>query len=215
MTEKRCPYIPLAAAAAILIFTPVPAEAGDGLVALQTADPSCPDSSGNIYVNCGNGTVTDNRTGLVWLANADCLSVLSWQEATETVSGLADLPEDVCGTSTPETDDECDCGLSDNSSPGEWRLPSIVEWKEMMADAGGALNCDPRITDDQGNGCWSESCYDGLNCSFRNVVGFFYYSSSTRMGSPTNARGVNLGSGTITSIGKTGAARVWPVRGGQ
>ena len=41
------------------------AQASGGVVALQTADPSCPDDSGDIYVDCGNGTVTDNRTGLV------------------------------------------------------------------------------------------------------------------------------------------------------
>ena len=49
------------------------AQAGDGVVALQTADPSCrglPFQADYIYVGCGNGTVTDNRTGLVWLVNA-------------------------------------------------------------------------------------------------------------------------------------------------
>ena len=49
-----------------------PASAGDGVVALQTAAPTCPDDSGDRYVDCDNGTVTDNETGLVWLANADC-----------------------------------------------------------------------------------------------------------------------------------------------
>ena len=40
---------------ALAVIGPGAAWAGDGLVALQTADPSCPDDSGNIYVNCGNG----------------------------------------------------------------------------------------------------------------------------------------------------------------
>jgi hypothetical protein len=57
----------------LLVAIPPTSLAGDGVVALQTADPSCPDDSGKIYVDCGNGTVTDNRTGLVWLKNADCL----------------------------------------------------------------------------------------------------------------------------------------------
>jgi hypothetical protein len=44
------------------------------VVALQTVVPSCADDSANRCVDCGNGTVTNNDTGLVWLANADCLT---------------------------------------------------------------------------------------------------------------------------------------------
>lgn len=59
--------------------------AGDGVVALQTADPACPDDSGNIYVDCGNGTVTDNRSGLVWLKDADCAGFTDWFTARDFV----------------------------------------------------------------------------------------------------------------------------------
>jgi hypothetical protein len=41
---------------------------GDGMVALQTAESSCPYDRGNLYVDCGNGTVTDSRTSQVRLA---------------------------------------------------------------------------------------------------------------------------------------------------
>ena len=42
-----------------------------------------------VVVDCGNGTVTDNRTGLVWLADADCLAeAVSWQEAMELADSL-------------------------------------------------------------------------------------------------------------------------------
>ena len=62
-------------------------------------------------------TVTDNRTGLVWLENADCLGAVDWFTAKEVVAGLSDL----------QGSDPDDCGLSDDSSPGEWRLPLLGE----------------------------------------------------------------------------------------
>jgi hypothetical protein len=63
--------------AALAMWGASGAWAGDGVVALQTADPSCPDDSGDRYVDCGNGTVTDNDTGLVWLKQANCLAKCS------------------------------------------------------------------------------------------------------------------------------------------
>jgi len=59
----------------------------------------------------GDGTVTDNLTGLVWLKNADCLGTKTWAEALAFCNSLAD------GS----------CGLSDGSSVGAWRLPNARE----------------------------------------------------------------------------------------
>ncbi|MCH7666905.1 MAG: DUF1566 domain-containing protein [Acidobacteria bacterium] len=129
--------------------------AGDGLVALQTADPSCPDDSTDIYVDCGNGTVTDNRTGLVWLQNANCYGLLDWHEAVEIVANLSDVP-----ASSGAALGLHDCGLSDGSSPGEWRLPSQAERNAMVSNAlgqGGDPDCiatPPTITNDSGQECW-------------------------------------------------------------
>lgn len=185
--------------------------AGDGLVALQTAAPSCADDSGDRYVNCGNGTVTDNQTGLVWLANANCFGVLNWFEAMAAVAGLGDLD---CSVSEG---DGCDCGLGDGSSPGEWRLPSRREWKGTIADAV-ALGCTnamfggPSITDDSGTQCWQE----GPGNSFTGVeVSSSYWSASTLALNPPNAFDVYLFSGGVGNGNKTIANfYVWPVRGG-
>jgi len=65
------------------------------------------------FTDNGDGTVTDNLTGLVWLKNADCYStVSSWGTALTLVNGLGN------GT----------CGLSDNSAAGDWRLPNVKEF---------------------------------------------------------------------------------------
>ncbi len=96
------------------------------------------------------------QAGLVWLANANCLSLdatggeVDWNTAMEFVAGLGD-------TGTGATAFIDDCGLSDNSSPGEWRLPSAAELYEMFLGPGpGAPNCVPVLTNEVGDGCWSD-----------------------------------------------------------
>ncbi|NIQ41785.1 MAG: hypothetical protein GTN85_06885, partial [Pseudomonas stutzeri] len=107
----------LALAGAVLLAQP--AWAGDGVVALQTADPSCRTTTTPPprYVDCGNGTVTDNKTGLVWLKKADCIGAWQWSSAMEFVAGLSDLADSRVCFPLGLTSDECDCGLSDGSSP--------------------------------------------------------------------------------------------------
>jgi hypothetical protein len=198
--------------------------AGDGVVALQTADPSCKDDSGRIYVDCGNGTVTDNRTGLVWLKRANCFGMVTWYEAMGIVAGLSDLPENgrSCATYTSV---ECDCGLQDGSSPGDWRLPSVGEWEAMFADAlgdGGDPDCTPddglpAITSDWGTQCWSLSCVILGGCSFVAIQDAEYWSATSQTQNRTHAFSPIVDTGYLLQ-GNTKtlpSGYVWPVRGGQ
>ncbi len=167
----------------------------------------------NIYVNCGNGTVTDNRTGLVWLTNANCYGPLDWHQAVEIVANLADMPS---GSAAAVHD----CGLSDGSSPGDWRLPPVAEWEAMVANALG-LNGDPdctapslpTITNDSGDGCWAEDS----SSSFTNAQGFSYWTSTTNATSTLDVWHMLLRSGGFDDgAQKTNATiHLWPVRGGQ
>lgn len=208
----------LAVGSVLLALCPGAVLASDGVVALQTADPSCRDSSGDIFVDCENGTVTDSRTGLVWLQNANCLPFgdgIDWWTAMEFVAGLADMPEG----SAAELQD---CGLSDHSSPGEWRLPSPAEWEAMVADAD-AMGCVPTITNNAGTGCWADCSFvvPGVPvaaCSAFRHVRFYYWSPTTLVTNPTNSWGVNLVFGNASEAVKENASldiRVWPVRAGQ
>ena len=63
------------------------------------------------FTDNGNGTVTDNLTGLIWLKNANCYGTRSWANALSDANALAD------GI----------CSLSDSSSAGDWRLPNVRE----------------------------------------------------------------------------------------
>ncbi len=64
----------------------------------------------------GNGTVTYNLTALVWLQNANCFSSRSWSQALSDATTLASGA----------------CGLSDSSTAGMWRLPSIRELRTLV-----------------------------------------------------------------------------------
>ena len=196
----------LAAWMAPLMLLPPVLLGGEGPVALQTADPSCRDTSGSRYVDCGNGTVTDNVTGLVWLKFAACGGgTIDFHLAHESVAGLSDLPADF-----PEPD--ADCGLSDHSSPGEWRLPSASEWQAMVA-AAAAMDCSPAITNDAGTGCWDA---DDPGSSFRSVLSTGYWSATPEVIMWSEAYVMFLDfNGTSSSEPKSDLYRAWPVRGGQ
>jgi len=63
------------------------------------------------FVDNGNGTVTDKLTGLIWLKNANCFGEVNWQTALNNANSLANGH----------------CGLTDNSTAGQWRLPNLAE----------------------------------------------------------------------------------------
>ena len=130
-----------------------------GLVGATRADGPCFDNS-NRYVNCGNGTVTDTVTGLIWLQRADCFPPLFWAASNDAAASLSDG----------------DCSLSDGSSRGDWRLPTRDEWAEMMAHAI-TLACLPALTNDRGN-----DCYNAGGASFLGLSEFSaFWSSSTHV----------------------------------
>ena len=68
------------------------------------------------YTDNGDGTVTDNRSGLIWLKNANCFGEQNWKTAKQSAANLA----------------HGQCGLRDGSRAGMWRLPTIEEWKAMI-----------------------------------------------------------------------------------
>jgi hypothetical protein len=165
------------------------------------ADGPCFDNT-NRYVDCGNGTVTDTVTGLIWLKQWDCLPSDTWAAANHTVARLKDS----------------DCSLTDKSSPGDWRLPTKAEWEATMARAG-ALGCvDPggsrlgglSLTNDAGTGCYVTG-----GSSFADLEASAFWSSSAAEIGPHNAWAALLNSGFVGLDSKSsGLTDVWPVRGG-
>jgi len=90
---------------------------GEKRVGVASPDPRFTDN--------GNGTVTDNLTGLIWLKNADCFGKQSLQNALSSANNLA----------------SGQCDLSDGSVAGNWRLPNISELQSLVD----YQNSDPAI----------------------------------------------------------------------
>ena len=69
------------------------------------------------FVDNKDGTVTDSLTQLIWLKNLNCFGFLDWRSAALEVKSLQ---EGDCGPNP-------DLALSDGSSAGDWRLPTMSE----------------------------------------------------------------------------------------
>src|SRR5262245_4364823 len=63
------------------------------------------------FTDNNNGTITDNLTGLIWSKTANCFSNQTWELAMSAANGLH----------------SGECGLTDGSIAGDWRLPNIKE----------------------------------------------------------------------------------------
>jgi Protein of unknown function (DUF1566) len=62
------------------------------------------------FIDNGNGTLVDTVTGLTWMKKADCIKQ-SWTNALTTIRSLA----------------SGQCGLTDGSTAGQWRMPNRAE----------------------------------------------------------------------------------------
>ena len=104
-----------------------------------------------------DGTLTDTVTGLVWLRKADCLSG-TWGGAVAAVRALA----------------SGQCGLSDGSNAGAWRMPNR---KEMASLADRGLNNQADFFDT----AWTSADVGIPSAAavFDQFIAFQYYWTST------------------------------------
>ena len=148
------------------------------------------------FTDNGNGTVTDNLTGLIWLQNANCMGTnypefdnddiagdgsVTWQHSLDFIADINDGTYSSCGGVSPFND---------------WRLPNIRELHSLV-DYGNAY---PAISSD----------HPFENFQFDN----HYWSANTHDFSG-NAWSVRLEIGEVRLISKTNDCYVWPVRGGH
>jgi hypothetical protein len=168
----------------------------------KTGEVSCYDTSGNV-ISCagtgqdgdkqagaawpaprfgdnGDGTVTDNLTGLIWLKNSACFAPQIWTAALSAANSLQ----------------SGQCGLSDNSTAGAWRLPNVFELESLL-DISQMFPALP-------------------SANPFSVNAAYYWTSSTHAHYATNAWVVNVGGGNVESgVKKTSLFFLWPVKGGQ
>jgi hypothetical protein len=149
------------------------------------------------FTDNGDGTVTDNLTGLIWPKNASCGGLRTWAGALTFANSLYDgWTGDGSGG---------DCGLSDGSSAGDWRLPNVRELQSLVYY--GVYN--PAVPNTAGTGKWS------AGDPFTGVQSYCYWSSTTLAGDTSGAWRVHLGGGYLRNGDRSSLRYVWPVRGGQ
>ncbi len=169
----------------------------------QTGQTTCYDTAGNViacantgqdgdwqagvawpsprFTDNGNGTITDNLTGLIWLKNANCFGARVWANALNDANTL----------------NSGECGLSDGSVGGDWRLPNVNELESL-------INAEQSNTATWLNGQ-----------GFSNVQAVYYWSSTTSAYYTIYAWVVYMWHGGVTYDGKNYGYSVWPVRAGQ
>ena len=138
------------------------------------------------FTDNGDGTVTDNLTGLVWLKDANCFGTKNWGSAVIDANQLA----------------SGSCSLSDGSAAGDWRLPNAKELQSLLHYG----KYDPALPNTAGTGKWTEGD------PFTGVQSDYYWSGTTYSSTISIAWSVHLYMGDIYHDVKTSAYYVWPVR---
>jgi Protein of unknown function (DUF1566) len=128
-----------------------------------------------------NGTVTDNLTGLIWLKNANCYNAQVWTTAVASARSLT----------------SGQCGLTDSSTAGQWRLPSRNELESLVNE---------------------QQAYQAtwLNTQgFSGVQANIYWSGSFSVDGNLFAWYVSMDRGYEVNDSVISNYYVWPVRSGQ
>lgn len=159
----------------------------------QVADGACsnPPGATDRYVDCGNGTVTDTETNLIWLKDARCFGPgVSWVEAgREIATQLGDGR----------------CGLTDHSHAGDWRVPGLGDWSTVLVQVPG--QCVPSLLGTTGTECFASSPWAN------GVVSSFYWTSTP--GVPySSAWAADLERGNLLQVNTGQHYFLWAVRDG-
>ncbi len=145
-----------------------------------------PPLTGMRYTDNDNGTVTDNKSGLIWMKNADCFRRVNWKKGMELVANLS-------------SESSKHCELHDDSQKGDWRLPTKNEWEAMI----NATYSFPILSNAAGTEQWTEGD------AFTRVTPSWYWSSTMDKNS---AWSMFLGDGVIYLDTKLNAHYIWPVK---
>jgi hypothetical protein len=139
------------------------------------------------FVDNGNGTVTDARTGLVWLKNANPCGYKNWYDAGTYCANLT----------------SGQAGLTDGSVAGQWRLPSKEELE--------GIGTDPPAIWESGT---PSVVWTMPGAPFTNVQSPYYWSGSHYVSSSNIdcAWYVYMSNGNVNGNLLAYSYCVWPVR---
>ena len=144
-------------------------------------------SAAGRWCDQGNGTVKDMITGLVWLQDASCMGPMEWLDAIR--QPIINLRSG-------------DCGLTDGSEWGAWRLPTYAELFELASYG------NPEYPRDLPGETYFFTGLEGLG---------WLWTSTTVSDASSHAKAIVISAGLgLNDIEKSNQAiKVWPVRGGH
>ena len=147
---------------------------------------------GTRFTDNGNGSVTDNLTGLIWLKNAGCFAAADWSAA------LADVNQLASGA----------CGLTDGSTAGQWHMPNANELESLVdvSQFSPALTAGHPFTSvDTARAYWSSTTYMAGQSN----------AMAIRFGDGRWINGVDPAAVGFNNDKTTSANAVWAVRSGS
>ncbi len=135
------------------------------------------------FTDHGDGTVTDNISGLMWLKDGDCFLPESWQNANVVVTWLSDA----------EKSPRLNC-REYTATYGDWHLPDMEMISDFIQSAKGELST------------WlnSQGVFD--------IAARDYWISVDNPLNLYHAWGVNMRTGTPRNYPKSFELHVWPYR---
>jgi Protein of unknown function (DUF1566) len=165
--------------------------------------PPCFDADKR-FKNCGDGTVFDKTTGLMWEKKQTCseavdhrnphcyLNTYSWSAASPWIAPTGTLYTDfLAKLNLVFTDDSTKTCFANHC---DWRIPTLAELKTIVS-------------------CTTVPCIDSI---FGPTQASSYWSSTSYAGSPADARGVDFsGDGFVGAGSGSDSNFVRAVRGGM
>ncbi len=140
-------------------------------------------SSVDRFLDNNDGTVTDCRTDLIWLKNANCFD---WKVQSDAMRYTRQLRNE-------------ECGLTDGSAPHDWRLPTRNELQGLGTDPPAIWEVEPLVI-------WTtpDTPFDDVQTN--------WYWSSTDIPGRTYIYRVGMSYGYVSYVDPNRGGYVWPVR---
>ncbi len=159
------------------------------------------------YVDNGDGTVTDNLSGLVWEKKSDNDDIHDKDTFATWSTGS---PYKGNGTAyTTFLIDGLNAGAG-FAGANDWRLPTLAELGTILLPEEYPCTTFPCVAP-----AFNSSCEPGCAATACSCTRSGYWSASTYAPSPINAWGVYFGDGDVYNFDKTFSDYVRAVRGGS
>ncbi len=160
------------------------------------------------YTDNGDGTITDNNTGLTWEKKDDSGGI--HDKDNSYTWGMIDEPYTMNGTMATQflatlNRKPCFAGHCD------WRIPNL---RELLSILDFEVPSGPMVNAVFHNAAGCTGCTDVTQASCSCTAAAFYWSSTTYRGGPKGAWDLSFVYGSIANSAKSGGSAVRAVRGG-